>query len=109
MDFNEYQKEAWKTAIHPNKGNNWIYPAIGLGGEAGEVLNKLKKILRDGNHHISDEKKSELSDEIGDVLWYLAGLCTELKLDLGKVAEDNIAKLLSRFERGKLYGSGDNR
>ena len=109
MNFSEYQQEAWKTAVYPDKMNNWVYAALGLGGEAGEILNKLKKVLRDENSRISDEKKKELSDEIGDVLWYVASLCTELSLDLGEVAEYNVKKLKSRLERDKLSGSGDNR
>lgn len=109
MNFSEYQREAWKTAVYPDKTNNWVYVALGLGGEAGEILNKLKKILRDENSRVSDGKKRELSEEIGDVLWYIAGLCTELNLDLGEVAERNVKKLKSRLERDKLSGSGDDR
>ena len=109
MDFNEYQKKAFETAIYPNKGNNIIYPALGMGGEAGEILNKIKKILRDENFSISKEKKDELIKEIGDLLWYIAALSTELKINLNDIAEKNIAKLSSRKERNQLHGSGDNR
>jgi len=109
MDFNEYQKQAWKTAMYPNKGNNIIYPTLGLGGESGEVLEKIKKIMRDNNMNISNEKKEELMKEIGDVLWYIAALTTELKLNLNEIAEKNISKLNSRKERDVLHGEGDNR
>jgi len=109
MNFNEYQKKAFETAIYPNKGNNIIYPALGIGGETGEILEKIKKILRDNNSEISKEKKIELVKEIGDVLWYVAALSTELGLNLGEIAEENIRKLSSRKERNKLHGSGDNR
>ena len=109
MDFNEYQKKAFETAIYPDKGDNIIYPAFGIGGETGEVLNKIKKILRDENFSISDEKKDELIKEIGDLLWYIAALSTELKINLNDIAEKNIAKLSSRKERNQLHGSGDNR
>ena len=109
MNFNEYQKKAFETAIYPNKGNNIIYPALGIGGETGEILEKIKKILRDNNSEISKEKKIELVKEIGDVLWYVAALSTELGLNLGEIAEENIRKLSSRKERNKIHGSGDNR
>ena len=76
MDFNEYQKQAWKTAIYPNKGNNIFYPALGLGGECGEVLEKIKKIMRDNEGEISEKKKEELMKELGDGFCYLAALAT---------------------------------
>ncbi len=109
MEFNEYQRKAFETAIYPDKGKNIVYPSLGLGGESGEVLEKIKKIIRDKNYKINEKNKEELMKEIGDVLWYIAALCTELKLDLNKVAEKNISKLDSREERNKLHGSGDNR
>jgi len=109
MDFNEYQKQAWKTAIYPNKGNNIFYPALGLGGECGEVLEKIKKIMRDNEGEISEKKKEELMKEMGDVFWYLAALATELNLNLNEIAEKNISKLNSRKERDVLHGEGDNR
>jgi len=109
MDFKEYQKKAWETAIYPNKGKNVYYPALGLGGETGEVLEKIKKIMRDENFNVTEEKKEALIKEMGDVIWYLAALCTELELDLNKIAEQNIAKLALRKEKGTLHGSGDNR
>ena len=88
---------------------NYYYPALGLAGEAGEIANKVKKIMRDDNCILTDEKKEDLIGELGDVLWYLAALATELGIDLGEVAEKNIEKLFSRKERGKLGGSGDAR
>ncbi|GIU68429.1 MAG: hypothetical protein KatS3mg001_279 [Candidatus Pacearchaeota archaeon] len=109
MDFKEYQKKAWETAIYPNKGKNFIYPALGLGGESGEVLEKIKKILRDEKSLLTEEKKEELLNEMGDVLWYLAALSTELNLNLDDIAKKNLEKLKSRKERGKLHGSGDKR
>jgi|SRR3989344_8488037 len=109
MEFNEYQKKAFETAIYPNKGDNIVYPALGIGGETGEVLKKIKKILRDDKSIIEEEKKEELIREIGDVLWYIAALSTELKVNLNEIAEKNIAKILLRKERNKVHGSGDNR
>lgn len=109
MDFNEYQEKAWETAIYPRKGKNFSYPALGLGGETGEVLEKIKKILRDENEKIAEDKKEEIIKEMGDVLWYLAALSKELNINLSDIAEKNISKLSSRKERGVLHGSGDKR
>lgn len=109
MTFEEYQAESRKTAIYPDKDNNFIYPTLGLAGEAGEVAEKIKKVLRDGNGVVSDEKREEIKKELGDVLWYLANLSTELKISLDDVAQKNIEKLQSRQQRNELHGSGDNR
>lgn len=109
MTFEEYQTESRKTAIYPNKDNNFIYPTLGLAGEAGEVAEKIKKVLRDGNGIVSEEKKEELTKELGDVLWYVANLSKELGIPLEEVARKNIEKLQSRQQRGELHGSGDNR
>ncbi len=109
MTFEEYQKQARTTAIYPNLGNNFIYPTLGLVGEAGEVAEKIKKVLRDGEGKITEEKKNELNKELGDVLWYLANLSVELGLSLEEVALNNLEKLKSRQERNQLHGSGDNR
>jgi len=109
MTFQEYQDEARKTAIYPNKDNNFIYPTLGLAGEAGEVAEKIKKVIRDGNGIVSEEKKEEITKELGDVLWYVANLSKELGISLETVAERNIEKLKSRQDRNQLQGSGDNR
>lgn len=109
MKFSEYQKKSRVTAIYPNKDDNFIYPTLGLVGEAGEIAEKIKKVLRDDEGKISDEKKTEIGKELGDVLWYISQLATELGVDLDEVAEGNIDKLYSRMDRGVIQGSGDNR
>ena len=109
MDFKEYQKKSRKTAIYPKIGKNFVYPALGLGDEAGEVLGKVKKIFRDKKGIVSKETKEEIKKELGDVLWYLSQIASELNLSFDEVAEFNIEKLASRMERGKLHGNGDNR
>ncbi len=109
MTFEEYQKQARTTAIYPDLGNNFIYPTLGLVGEAGEIAEKIKKVLRDGNGEITEEKRSELNKELGDVLWYLANLSVELGISLENIAANNLEKLKSRQERNQLHGSGDNR
>ena len=109
MTFNDYQKETNKTAIYPDRGHNFVYPVLGMVGEAGEVAEKIKKVWRDKNNVVSDDDKTEIKKEMGDVLWYLSQLATELEIDFEDVANTNILKINSRLERHKLNGDGDNR
>ena len=109
MDFEEYQKRSRKTAIYPNKGNDFIYPVLGLVGESGEVAEKIKKVLRDNKGIVDDTRKEEIRKELGDVLWYLTQIAIELDISLNEVARSNIEKLESWMERNKLHGNGDNR
>lgn len=109
MTFEEYQKVSRETAMYPNKDDNFVYPTLGLAGESGEVAEKIKKALRDDGGKISEEKRLELLKELGDVLWYVSQVATELKLSLEDIASSNIQKLQSRKGRGTLSGSGDNR
>lgn len=95
--------------MYPNIGDNFIYPTLGLAGETGEVVEKVKKIIRDDGSAVSEEKKEEIKKELGDVLWYIARLSAELGFTINEVAELNIKKLNSRKERGVLHGNGDNR
>lgn len=109
MDLNFYQTSALKTAIYPNMGANFPYPALGLVGEAGEVADKLKKVIRDNDGVLTDSVRDAVAKELGDVMWYLAVLAYELDYDLNTIAQNNLDKLASRQERGVLSGSGDNR
>ncbi len=109
MYFDEYQTRSRETAIYPDRGSNYVYPTLGLAGEAGEVAEKIKKVIRDKNGIMDQETKDKISKELGDVLWYVAQLATELDLSLDDVADANISKLQSRKERGSLSGSGDLR
>ena len=109
MDLNDYQKESRKTAIYPHVGSNAIYPTLGLVGEAGEVADKVKKILRDNGGRFDEESKKAIKYELGDVLWYVSQLSSELGFELEEVANENLQKLKSRRNRGKIQGSGDNR
>jgi NTP pyrophosphatase (non-canonical NTP hydrolase) len=109
MDFNEYQQKSRKTAGYPAIGHPVIYPTLGLVNEAGEVAGKIKKVFRDKNGEINSETRDALKAELGDVLWYIAQVCTELNLSLDDVAQHNITKLYDRLERGKIKGDGDNR
>jgi NTP pyrophosphatase (non-canonical NTP hydrolase) len=107
-DFNSYQRSASSTAIYPEQ-HKILYPALGLAGEAGEVANKVKKIIRDGPENMPDDWREQLASEIGDVLWYCAALASDLNLTLGMIAGQNEAKLSRRKEQGTLSGSGDKR
>lgn len=106
MTLNEYQQKALETAFYPMP---IIYPALGMCGEAGEVADKVKKILRDNNCEFTEEKKHELAKEIGDVMWYCATLANDLGYSLDDIGQMNYDKLHSRQLRGMLGGSGDNR
>jgi NTP pyrophosphatase (non-canonical NTP hydrolase) len=109
MDFDVYQTKSRKTAAYPAIGHSVIYPTLGLVNEAGEVAGKIKKVFRDKNGQISDETREALKAELGDVLWYIAQVATELNLSLDDIAQYNIAKLYDRLERGKIKGDGDYR
>ena len=109
MDFKTYQKQARLTAQYPDLGSNNIYPTLGLVGEAGEVAEKVKKVIRDKKGIFDEESKKGIKKELGDVLWYLANLCTEFDFSLDDVALQNIEKLKVRAAKGKISGSGDDR
>lgn len=110
MDFGTYQESAKKTAVYPGRGQgNWTYAALGLAGETGEICEKLKKVLRDDGGRISDERLAAVRKELGDVLWYVATLCTELGLDMDGVATENLRKLSARKAADRLHGEGDER
>jgi NTP pyrophosphatase (non-canonical NTP hydrolase) len=109
MDFNEYQQRAKTTAVYPNVGYNPTYPALGLAGEVGEVCEQVKKMYRDDRGWITDERREALTREMGDVLWYLSTLATELNISLDYIAKQNLEKLAARKEKGVLHGSGSDR
>lgn len=109
MDFTTYQEKSRRTAKYPAIGHPVIYPTLGLANEAGEVAGKVKKIFRDKGGVIGESEREALKGELGDVLWYIAQVCTELEISLDEVAEGNIEKLYSRLERGRIGGDGDDR
>ena len=109
MDFKTYQIKARLTAQYPNLGRNNIYPTLGLVGEAGEVAEKVKKVIRDKEGIFDKESKIGIKKELGDVLWYLSNLCNEFGFDLEDVALQNLEKLKLRAAKGRISGSGDDR
>lgn len=108
MDFNTYQQQAATTAVYPESAK-YIYPTLGLCGEAGEVAEKIKKVIRDNGGVFTEEKKKEIVKEVGDVLWYIAALLSDLDITMDEAATGNLEKLFSRKERGVINGNGDNR
>lgn len=108
MTFEEYQEQTSKTAIYP-KEIGFMYLTLGLTGEAGEVADKVKKVLRDHGGWVDEKTKLDLMKEMGDVYWYLSELATYLDVSMSEVAHMNLDKLASRKERNKIGGSGDER
>jgi NTP pyrophosphatase (non-canonical NTP hydrolase) len=112
MTLNEYQEAAFKTAVYPEKGTGSlmavVYTGLGL-GEAGELQGKIKKVMRDASGKVTPEMKEAIIAEMGDTLWYLAALATELSITLEEVVQKNLANLKGRQERGTISGSGDIR
>lgn len=106
INFYEYQMKSLTTAVYPKK-YSISYPALGLAEEAGEVVGKIKKMMRD-NIQLEDQKE-KIEAEMGDVLWYLAALAHDCGLSLQVIAEKNIEKLKARQSAGTLHGEGDNR
>ena len=101
MTLNEYQEQSRKTAVYPDAGNNFIYPTLGLAGEAGEVAEKVKKILRDKNGQVDEETRATLQKELGDVLWYITQTASEMGLSLEDIAQGNLDKLFKRKKEDK--------
>lgn len=110
MTLDEYQKEALVTAVFTKDEfkdlAHWVF---GITGEAGEIAEKFKKIVRDKDGIVDDADKEEIAKELGDVMWYLAVLSEHLGIKFDEVGVRNIAKLRSRQKRNKIQGSGDNR
>lgn len=114
MTFDEYQQKAITTDTFAAKAVNVTDPAfvaklLGLVGEAGEVAEKFKKIIRDKNGELSDLDRQDIKKELGDVLWYVSAVGHYLDIPLGEIANLNLDKVLSRQSRGVTKGTGDNR
>lgn len=107
MEMDEYQAVAHETAVYP-EDRALEYLALGLAGEAGEVANKIKKVLR-GDQPNDPRFRRDLHAELGDVLWYLSELARVTGRSLGGIADDNLHKLRRRQGEGTLKGSGDGR
>lgn len=107
-ELDEYQNFAWETSIYP-ADMSIIYPTLGLVGEAGEVADKVKKVYRDNDRRFDPEHREAIAKELGDVLWYLANVATDLGFRLSEIAQMNVDKINSRRERNVMHGEGDER
>jgi len=113
MDFNEYQIECRKTDVGTAAQDclepGWLYYVLGIAGESGELMEKIKKLFRDKNGIIDAEFKEAVIKEMGDVQWYMARLADWFAIDFESIFVTNVEKLQSRKKRDKLHGDGDNR
>ena len=110
MTFDEYEKLALKTALsNPDPLMDKTIWAMGIAGEAGEVVEKWKKIVAYHEGKMTPDNVDEMRKELGDVVWYVAVFAHSLGLSLDDVMRQNVEKLASRQKRGVLKGSGDNR
>lgn len=113
MTFDDYQKKAITTDVYGGKGDfmsiAFINKILGLVGETGEIAEKVKKIQRNQEGQMTEEDRRVLLHELGDILWYLSAIAHYLNEPLGKIADDNIAKLFDRKTRNVIKSQGDNR
>ena len=113
MKLDKYQEQAAEFDLFETtvdlKSPGFLEKVLGIAGEAGEVTDKVKKIIRDKGGYASEEDRMEIAKELGDVLWYVANVARYMGVSLSDIAEGNIEKLASRKKRNKLHGEGDNR
>lgn len=117
MKLNEYQQRAMSTCTESS--NNFMYMLTGLTAEVGEINDKIAKGIRKGQISVNNnnlcfdnclpEFLEELNKEVGDTLWFVAGMAHTLGCSLDHVGETNITKLADRKQRGVIIGEGDNR
>ena len=102
--MNSYQIQAmsFRTATADE-----AYALLNLAAEAGEVLGKVAKHIRDGGDE--EALRQNIKKELGDVMWMVAAVAADFDLTLSEICEHNIEKLNSRKERNVITGSGDNR
>ena len=109
MDCDDYQRAALRTARDKDAPDEFMHLVLGLVGEAGEIAEKVKKLVRDQHSDLDRLDRDDMAAELGDVLWYAAVLADFLGLSLGDIAQRNIDKLADRQRRSVLGGAGDNR
>lgn len=113
LGFNDYQKECAKTdvgtAAQDILSPGWLYYVLGIAGETGELMEKIKKLFRDKKGEIDAEFKEAVIKEMGDVMWYMARLCSWFDIDFRTVALTNVEKLQRRKSEGTIHGDGDDR
>lgn len=113
MDFETYHDQTESTAMYPHVATGDImalmYTALGLAGEAGEIANQVKKILRDDDAAVTAARRTAIGKELGDVFWYLSRFMHEMGIDHRAVLGTNVEKLQARKQQGNIFGDGDNR
>ncbi len=109
MDCDDYQRAALRTARETDARDEFMHLVLGLVGEAGEIAEKVKKLVRDKNSDLAQLDRDDMAAELGDVLWYTAVLANFLGLSLDDVAQRNVDKLADRQRRAVLGGTGDSR
>ena len=114
MTLNEYQEKTSATVSYETPCNSagvpsWVYTVLGLNGEAGEVAEVCKKLLRDKQGVIDEEFLTQLNKELGDVLWYVSETAKKFGFTLEEIAQTNVDKIQGREVRGTIHGDGDNR
>ena len=113
MNIQDYSDQAISTDLYERSteidSHAMLEKVFGLVGEAGEVAEKFKKLLRDKDGKATDEDKKEIAKELGDVLWYINSVGLYLGFSLEEIAQMNVDKVLSRKDRNMTHGSGDNR
>ncbi len=95
MDINDYQQFTRTTDKYP-EGTKLLTLALGLAGEAGEVGNELKKVYRDEGGSLTRPRVVRMMDELGDCVWYVARLASELGFSMSDVLAHNVEKLQRR-------------
>ena len=115
LTMDQYQDKATQFAIYPT---TLVYPTLGLTGEAGEVAEKVKKLIRDHDldltaDDVADQldytEKRDIALEVGDILWYCANLLNDIDYSMEEAAQLNLDKLADRTYRGVIPGNGDHR
>ena len=113
MNFTDYQQKAITTLTNRHAYGDvtpeLLGQVLGLVGESGEIAEKFKKLIRDHGGEITEETKTEITKELGDILWYISSVSHCLGVSLEDIAAKNLTKVLSRKDRGMIAGSGDNR
>ncbi len=98
MDLKEYQAAARTTAIYgESESATMIYPALGLVGKCGEVAEKIKKLIRDDDGEMTQERRDAVKKELGDVMWYCANICCDTDHDLRMIYRMKCASITHKI------------
>ena len=111
LSLNDYQEKAWSYALPSAKDISYLF--LGLTGEVGELCSAQAKWIRDNptttDSELWENKQEMLKKELGDILWFVAGIARNYYWNLEDIAQMNLNKLEDRKNRNVIQGSGDNR